>query len=113
MSSWLMDYPDPTNFLDIRFHSRMISDHNSNNDSFYRNPEVDRLLDEARKDLDPARREAAYHRVERILYDDAPWLWHYHPVVMEVVQPYVRDFELHPVLVRDFRAVWLDEKVPR
>jgi len=27
---------------------------------------------------------------------------------MEVVQPYVRDFVHHPVLVRDFRWVWLD-----
>lgn len=116
--SWVMDYPDPTSFLDVRFHSRMISAHNSNNDSFYADPEVDRLLDEARRERDPARREAAYRRVERILYDDAPWIWDYHPVMVEVVQPYVRGFTIHPVLGRDFRRVWLDlddagRRVPR
>jgi len=108
LGSWLMDYPDASNFLDVRFHSRMIADQNSNNDSFYVDDEVDRLLDAARRELDGAAREAMYRRVERILYDDAPWIWGYHPKVMEVVQPYVRDFVHHPVLVRDFRWVWLD-----
>ena len=108
MASWLQDFPDASNFLDVRFHSRMIDEHNSNNDSFYANPEVDRLLDAARRELDPVAREAMYREVEQILHDDVPWIWEYHPVVMEVVQPYVRDFVLHPVLVRDFRWVWLD-----
>jgi ABC-type transport system substrate-binding protein len=108
MGSWLQDYPDASNFLDVRFHSRMISEINSNNDSFYVNRELDGLLDAARRESDPAKREAMYRRVERILYDDAPWIWEYHPAVMEVVQPYVKDFVLHPVLVRDFRQVWLD-----
>jgi ABC-type transport system substrate-binding protein len=118
MGSWLQDYPDASNFLDVRFHSRMIADQNSNNDSFYVNRELDALLDAARREQDATEREAMYRRVERILYDDAPWIWGYHPVVMEVVQPYVMGFVLHPVLVRDFRFVWLDlddqgRRVPR
>jgi peptide/nickel transport system substrate-binding protein/oligopeptide transport system substrate-binding protein len=118
MASWLQDYPDASNFLDVRFHSRMIADVNSNNDSFYVNAELDGLLDAARRELDQGEREAMYRRVEQILYDDAPWIWQYHPVVMEVVQPYVKGFILHPVLVRDFRQVWLDldedgRRVPR
>jgi ABC-type transport system substrate-binding protein len=108
LGSWLQDYPDASNFLDVRFHSRMISELNSNNDSFYVNRELDGLLDAARRESDPGKREAMYRRVERILYDDAPWIWEYHPAVMEVVQPYVKNFVLHPVLVRDFRQVWLD-----
>jgi ABC-type transport system substrate-binding protein len=118
MGSWLEDYPDPSNFLDVRFHSRMIADENSNNDSWYRNPELDRLLDDARREVDAAKRAEMYRRVERILYDDAPWIWDYHPVVMEVAQPYVKNFAQHPVWVRDFREVWLDldpqgRRVPR
>jgi ABC-type transport system substrate-binding protein len=109
IATWLADFPDPSNFLDVRFHSRMISPEGfSNNDSFFADPETDQLLDQARRELDPARRAALYRRVERILYDQAPWIWAYHPKVMEVVQPYVRGFTLHPLLVRDFRRVWLD-----
>jgi ABC-type transport system substrate-binding protein len=108
LGSWLMDYPDPSNFLDVRFHSRMIAEENSNNDCFYANPELDRLLDDAHAELDVDRRVAMYHRAERILYDDAPWIWSYHPVVTEVVQPYVMNFGQNPVWVRDYREVWLD-----
>ncbi len=107
-STWVGDYPDPTNFLDARFHSRMIADENSNNDSFYSNPELDALLDAARGETDPTKRAAMYHRAERILYDDAPWIWDYHQMMTEVVQPYVRGYALHPVWLRDYSSAWLD-----
>ncbi len=119
-TSWFQDYPDASSFLDTRLHSRMIAPDGepSNNDSFYANPEVDRLLDEARRTRDPSARAAAYRQVERIVHADAPWLFGYHPVGVEVVQPYVRGFALHPVWGRDFRDVWLDlapdgARVPR
>jgi len=42
------------------------------NSGYYRNPEADRLMDEARAEMDEARRMAIYHRLHRILRDDAP-----------------------------------------
>ncbi len=118
ITSWVGDYPDPTNFLDVRFHSRAIADENATNDTRYSNPELDTLLDAARGELDPAKRTAMYKRAERILYDDAPWIYDYHPVTTEVTQPYVRGFELHPIWVRDYTHTWLDldangERIPR
>ncbi len=118
LTSWIGDYPDPTNFLDVRFHSRAIADANATNDTRYANPELDALLDAARGELDPAVRAGMYKRAERILYDDAPWIYDYHPVTTEVTQPYVKGFELHPIWVRDYTHAWLDldahgERVPR
>jgi ABC-type transport system substrate-binding protein len=110
MTSWIGDYPDPTNFLDVRFHSRAIADENATNDTRYSNPALDALLDAARGELDPAKRVAMYKQAERILYDDAPWIYDYHPVTTEVTQPYVRGFELHPIWVRDYTHTWLDPK---
>jgi peptide/nickel transport system substrate-binding protein/oligopeptide transport system substrate-binding protein len=107
-ASWTADYPDPTDFLDPRFHSRSIRPASSTNDSFYGNPELDALLDAARAELDPGRRDALYRRAERILYDDAPWIWDYHRVITEVTQPYVRGYELHPIWIRDYTSAWLD-----
>lgn len=117
-ASWIGDSPDPTNFLDPKFHSRAISDRAATNDSFYANAELDALLDAARADGDPASRAARYRRAEKILHDDAPWLWSYHQVLTEVTQPYVKDYAPHPVWMRDFATVWLDlgpdgERVPR
>lgn len=104
-TSWLVDYPDPSGFLDVRFHSRFIG---STNDSGYANPEVDRRLDRARGLEDPAARAVEYRAVEATLRDDAPWLWGYHPQATAVVQPYLRDVAPHPVWVHDFTAAWLD-----
>ena len=108
-ASWLMDFPDPWDFLEVRFHSRMIAAENSNNDTGYANPEVDRLLDEARGELDRTRRLALYHRVEEILYEDCPWIWNVHRLMVEVRQPYVMNYKPHPVWIRDYRRTWLDE----
>jgi oligopeptide transport system substrate-binding protein len=115
---WIGDYPDPTNFLDAKFHSRAIADENAGNDSRYSNPELDHLLDAARADLDPVSRAASYRRAERIVYDDAPWIWGFHRVSTEVLQPYVRDYEQNPIWLRDYTYTWLDlgpngEPVPR
>ena len=107
-TSWTADFPDPTNFLDPRFHSRSIRASNSSNDSFYANPELDALLDAARGELEPIRRAALYRRAERILYDDAPWIWDYHRQATEVIQPYVRGFRPHPIWTRDYTSAWLD-----
>jgi ABC-type transport system substrate-binding protein len=105
---WVADFPDPTTFLDGKFHSRSISDENSSNDSFYANPELDAVLDAARTEPDVARRDALYRRAERILYDDAPWIWDYHQMMTEVVQPYVAGYAPHPVWMRDYTSTWLD-----
>lgn len=107
-TGWTADFPDPVNFFEPRFHSRSIKPADASNDSFYASPEVDALLDAARTQQDAAQRAALYRKVERILYDDAPWIWDYHRVNTEVVQPYVRGYEAHPIWMRDFSSAWLD-----
>ena len=104
--NWIADFPDPINFLDTKFHSSSIP--TQTNDTFYANPAFDRLLDAARDEIDPDRRAALYRQAERILYDDAPWIWDYHRVATEVTQPYVRGPVTHPIWIRDFTAAWLD-----
>ena len=92
----------------IEAFTRSIKPARSTNDSFYANPELDALLDAARSELDPGRRDALYLRAERILYDDAPWIWDYHRLITEVTQPYLRGYEPHPIWIRDYTSAWLD-----
>jgi peptide/nickel transport system substrate-binding protein len=42
------------------------------NNGCYRNPEADRLMVEARRELDASKRQALFHRLHRIFRDDAP-----------------------------------------
>jgi ABC-type transport system substrate-binding protein len=108
-STQLADFADPVDFFDVRFASTSIHDESSNNDSFYANPELDRLLAAARGEPDRAARATMYHRAERILYDDAPWIWEYHQDMTEVTQPYVAGYAIHPIWIRDFSRAWLDK----
>ena len=66
---WIADIPDPDNMLFPLLHSA-----SPTNRTFYRNPRVDQLLEQARKELDEAQRIALYREVERIVLDDAPWI---------------------------------------
>lgn len=108
LQGWSMDYPDPANFLDILFHSRSIHETDSENKAFYSNPEVDRLLDEARVEQDRERRVAMYTEASRIIVDDAPWGFAFSDLAMEMWQPYVRGYRPNPVWSNFFRDIWLD-----
>ncbi|MBT8470376.1 MAG: ABC transporter substrate-binding protein, partial [Deltaproteobacteria bacterium] len=70
-TGWHQDFPDPSNFMDILFHSRSIHPVNSENRSFYRNPKLDAILDSARAEVDREKRLALYAEANAILADDA------------------------------------------
>ncbi len=107
-TGWHQDFPDPSNFMDILFHSRSIHPENSENRSFYRNPELDAILDKARPEVDGAVRLELYAKANAILAADAPWAFLYYPIEMFVWQPYVKNFRPHPVWLNEYRNIWLD-----
>jgi ABC-type transport system substrate-binding protein len=101
---WEADFPDPSNFLTVLLHSR---NRTTNNNTFYSNPEVDRLLDEADPLLDPATRFPLFHAAEVQVVRDAPWVPLFHPVSFAVRHPRVRDYELHPLRPSRVERTWL------
>ncbi len=103
---WIADYPDPENFLDGLFHSE-----SDNNNTGYSNPEVDRLLEKARLELDQEARFAIYHTVEKMIMEDAPWvpLWHGESGFV-LWKPYVKDYFLFPLIIPKLRYVYMTEK---
>jgi len=101
---WEADFPDPSNFLEVLLHSKYIG---TNNNTNYRNPEVDALLDEAAHTVDPALRLRLLQTAEVQAIDDAPWVFLYHPVSYALVSKRVRDFQLHPLRPTRFDRVSL------
>jgi peptide/nickel transport system substrate-binding protein/oligopeptide transport system substrate-binding protein len=87
--AWYADYPDPDNFLYIRFHSR-----SKDNYLRYRNPAVDGLLDEARRETDDLRRVKLYREAEQLILNDAPGVMLLHHVYEGLFQPYVEGIEV-------------------
>jgi len=106
---WEADFPDPSNFLEVLLHSKNID---TNNNAEYSNPEVDRLLDEAARTVDPEARLHILQGAERVAIVDAPWVFLFHPVTYQVVHPRVRGFRLHPLRPPRFERVWLADTRP-
>lgn len=102
---WIADYPDPENFLDILFHSE-----SSNNHTRYSNPQVDRLLEQARTETNQSVRYDLYKQAEATIVDEAPWipLWHSGEQYV-LIKPYVKDYYLTQLIVPRLRFVRIDE----
>lgn len=88
---WFADYPDPENFLSPLFHSRNRG--GGGNRTGYANAAVDSLIDLAAT-LTGAERSACCREAERIVYEDAPWLFLWFPVRYEVVSPRLEGYRI-------------------
>ncbi len=104
-SGWVADYPDPENFLDVLLHSESVDNHTN-----YANPEVDRLLEQARTEQDQAKRFDLYNQAEKLIVADAPWvpLWHGDSGYV-LIKPYVKDYFLFPMVIPRLRHVKITE----
>jgi len=100
---WIADYPDPQNFLEIKLHSE-----SADNETFYSNPEVDNLLNQARTSADEAERIRLYQEAEELIIEDAPWVPLFHGQYNALVKPYVNDFLLPPFVIPRLRYVSIE-----
>jgi ABC-type transport system substrate-binding protein len=105
---WAADYPDPSDFFEPLFHGKSIAEEDSQNHAFYHSPDVDKLLDDARSEVDPATRKDLYHRAETRILDDAPWAFVYSARRFELWHPYVRGYRVHPAIQQHVAFTWLD-----
>jgi oligopeptide transport system substrate-binding protein len=86
--AWYADYPDPDAFFYPLFHSQSASNYFR-----YRNPTVDGLLDEGRREIDDLRRVKLYREAEQLILNDAPGVMFLHRTYEVLFQPYVEGIE--------------------
>lgn len=100
---WIADYPDPQNFLEIKFHSK-----SGNNETKYSNPDVDALLEKARVETDQGKRFELYQKAEETIVSDAPWVPLYHTKAHALIKPWVKGFEIPPFVIENLRYVSIE-----
>src|SRR3546814_10609565 len=69
--AWMTNDPDTLPYLTLC--SDALPENGGFNSGYYANPEVDALLEQARREVDRATRAELYRRMQRIVHDDAPW----------------------------------------
>jgi peptide/nickel transport system substrate-binding protein len=97
---WIGGNEDPDIFEYV-FHSSKFPPNGANR-GFYSNPQIDTLIDQARREIDPNVRKPLYAEVQRILANDLPYidLWYLDNVLIHTRR--VTNLKLNPAGNYDF-----------
>ncbi len=109
---WGADYADPSSMFAPILTTAAITPQNSQNVSFYSNPELDALIDKTAVTIERDERMDLFRQAEEIVRDDAPLVPVYVIRSMHLVQPVVRGYVPHKVAPLRVRDVWLDRGSP-
>jgi peptide/nickel transport system substrate-binding protein len=72
-------------------------------------PDLDALLEEGRRTLDPKKRKEIYDRAQIMILENVPHLWLFSADTIDFTQASVKGFRQHPTtLLYGFEGVWFD-----
>jgi peptide/nickel transport system substrate-binding protein/oligopeptide transport system substrate-binding protein len=97
--SWWADYPEAENFLFPTFHSSNWGA--AGNRARLASTDVDRAIEQTRTILDNALRAQKYREIEKMIVNEAPWVFLWHRKEFFVRQPRVGGFRLFPIYSAD------------
>ncbi len=103
-SGWIADYPSLDNFLYPLFDSNQPPELNN---SFYKNPEFDALLKQARSTSDANQRYDLYHQAETLMLTDAPTVVLDYPLAFRVTNNRIGGFFFSPLGFIDMWKLWV------
>lgn len=101
-ASWIADYDDPSNFLEL-FVTR-----GGNNDSAWSNARYDELIRNASIEMDPAKRYELFQQAEAILLEEAPLIPIYTYRNKSLVRPSVKNWIPNPLDRHAYKYVYLE-----
>ncbi len=104
---WVADYPDPEDFLDLKFYSERRVE---NRETRYKNLEVDRLLREARLEQDHEKRIKLYQQAEDLIMQDLPWIPLFYNKNTLVVNQQVKGYYPFPLVIPFLRYIDIVQK---
>ena len=104
---WTGDNGDPDNFLNVLFNSASATPQNALNVAYYKNPEVDALLEKAQTTVDEGERQNAYYKAQEIMHEDAPVVAIAYVTPPIGLQDAVKHFEPNPTSSEAFNPVTL------
>ncbi|GMA51123.1 peptide ABC transporter substrate-binding protein [Alicyclobacillus contaminans] len=103
---WFADFPDPYDFLDVLFNSNQAP---INNWANYKNPTVDKELQQAATMPDGPERYKLYDKIQDQILDDAAWVPLYNPVNTTIHQSWVNNYYTSPVMEDPLADLWVSK----
>jgi oligopeptide transport system substrate-binding protein len=90
--SWVADYPDAENFLQLFYGPNASPGPNRCN---YRNENFDALYDQIKVMPDTDERTELYRQMSRIIVDDCPWIFAFQYINVSLRRPDFRNYKMH------------------
>jgi peptide/nickel transport system substrate-binding protein len=104
---WTGDNGDPDNFLNVLLNSASATETDALNVAYYKNPEVDKLLEKGQTTVDEGVRRDAYYKAQEIMHQDAPWVPIAYVKPPIGLQDAVKGFDPNPTSSEAFNPVSL------
>ncbi|MER3449702.1 MAG: peptide ABC transporter substrate-binding protein [Chloroflexota bacterium] len=92
---WLSDYEDPNNWYNVLWDS---AEDPGVFNLGWKNPDYDRIVRQARAELDQQKRAQLYAQAEKILADEYPAIPVYHYGARHLVKPWVKNWTISRIL---------------
>lgn len=106
LKDWYADYPDAENFLYPLLYSG--NKGVGGNVSFFQNAQFDRLVSQARRESDEAKRDVLYRQADSLAFVEAPMVFFFFYNELYAVQPWISGFK-PPVIFNGQR--WLQVRI--
>jgi oligopeptide transport system substrate-binding protein len=90
--SWMADYPDPENFLQLFYGPNVTPGANRCN---YVNPEFDLLYEKAGTLPEGSEKRTVYAQMEQMVKADCPWLFLHHSLSVMLKHSWLKNFKPH------------------
>jgi len=110
-STWIADYPDPENFLNLLNGSHVpkeLSEKAYINAMRYQSAAFDSLFNIALREIDDAKRFELFRQVDQISVDDAAIMPIFYDENTRLIQVHVKNFPSNSMEFRDMTSVYFD-----
>ena len=90
---WNADYPDPENFLFLLYGKNGKVKFGGENASNYSSQEFDKLFLKMKNMKNSLEREILINKILKIIQNDSPWVWGFHPKSFSLSHKWVKNIE--------------------
>ena len=104
--SWIGDYPDAENFLQLFYGPNS----GSCNRSYYKNEKYDRMFEEIKTMPDSPERTAKYAEMAEYLTEQCPWIFSHYPISYRLRHSWVENYVPHDFCFSRWKYLAIDNE---
>ena len=104
--SWVGDYPDAENFLQLFYGPNS----GSCNRSYYRDPKFDKMYDQIKTMPDSQERTAKYAEMAEYLTEQCPWIFSHYPISYRLKHSWVKNYFPHDFCFSRWKYLSINNK---